>query len=429
VLVALLLVALFGLAGLVIDLGMARLAQRQMQSAAESAALEGLRYRNLDPIDPELDPAQLAQRRRERAARRVGQMFDDDLMDTPDADPLQFGAGALIELSGGVPMPGDHSLLAGQTLSVAAEPELRVYKPQGSLELNEPNAEEGDIVFGQLGPNANVDPANPYSRADFAPDPLGNSLIVRLRRTAGFPSDEAGYDVIPGVSSTGPALPYLFARGVLLSPAARARGIPLRATALADGTPAKSAGPPIPVPDTAPPQYLPGLAPFALTLDYWNDGYWATAAGESLVVNGSDLQSVRLGSAIVGRIYTPTAGDQIVSLGETLASSAGSQPLDGPPELRRNSVYIPIVRPNGTGWTVVGFGYAEWPDGVVNNTLEVMRPFDAPPAPANQRTSRFAAGNATAVLADRLPAALDLDQLMSDHAAVVTPLLSPALRR
>src|SRR5208337_4438462 len=37
---------LMGLAALVIDMGFARLAQRQMQTAVDSAALEGLRFRD-----------------------------------------------------------------------------------------------------------------------------------------------------------------------------------------------------------------------------------------------------------------------------------------------------------------------------------------------------------------------------------------------
>ena len=38
---------LMGLAALVIDIGFARLAQRQMQTAVDSAALEGLRWRDV----------------------------------------------------------------------------------------------------------------------------------------------------------------------------------------------------------------------------------------------------------------------------------------------------------------------------------------------------------------------------------------------
>ena len=43
---------LMGLAALVIDMGFARLAQRQMQTAVDSAALEGLRWQDASLTDP-----------------------------------------------------------------------------------------------------------------------------------------------------------------------------------------------------------------------------------------------------------------------------------------------------------------------------------------------------------------------------------------
>ena len=45
---AMLMFALMGLAALVIDIGFARLTQRQMQTAVDSAALEGLRWKDLN---------------------------------------------------------------------------------------------------------------------------------------------------------------------------------------------------------------------------------------------------------------------------------------------------------------------------------------------------------------------------------------------
>ena len=51
--------ALLALAALVIDLGFARLTQRQMQTAADSAALEGLRWQNVQTQN-DLPPAWLA---------------------------------------------------------------------------------------------------------------------------------------------------------------------------------------------------------------------------------------------------------------------------------------------------------------------------------------------------------------------------------
>ena len=56
---------LMGLAALVIDMGFARLAQRQMQTAVDSAALEGLRN---DPTTPT---------GRQQASQIVADMFTD----------------------------------------------------------------------------------------------------------------------------------------------------------------------------------------------------------------------------------------------------------------------------------------------------------------------------------------------------------------
>src|SRR5262249_52619107 len=69
----LLLFALLALASLVIDLGWARAAQRQMQTAVDAAALEGLRGQNAD------------------ANALAAWTFDDDF--DPSADARSFGAG------------------------------------------------------------------------------------------------------------------------------------------------------------------------------------------------------------------------------------------------------------------------------------------------------------------------------------------------
>ncbi|MEZ6090005.1 MAG: Tad domain-containing protein [Pirellulaceae bacterium] len=62
VLLAMLLFGLFAMAALVIDLGFARLTQRQMQVAADSAALEGLRYRDVVPPGATTTDTELARR-------------------------------------------------------------------------------------------------------------------------------------------------------------------------------------------------------------------------------------------------------------------------------------------------------------------------------------------------------------------------------
>lgn len=427
VLVALLLGALFGLAGLIIDLGLARLAHQQMRIAAEGAALEALRFDQQDPSAAPLTAAEWDQRRRERAIARVGQYFDDDLMATPDSDPLQAGAGPLIGLTGGTPMPGDRTLLAGQFMTVARVPEERVYKPQHAMQLNLANDPVGDIVFGRFGPNAEYDPTHPYSRLDFAPDPQGQTVLVRLRRTAGTSTDAAGFDQIDGTSSTGPTMPFLFGRGVLLSPSSRAAGVALRATAVADAAPAMSVGPVMERPGSSPPEFVAGLAPFALMLTYWNDAYWASAAEETLTVQGSDLVATRLGGAIVGKVGAPVIVTQVLSLGQSWTFDGGHTALIEFAPLRAQACYVPLVDQAGT---IVGFGHAQWPDGMVNEQLRVLRPLDASSTgQVGARRPYVASGNATATLTQVIPAGTDVPSLLTDHGSITDALLSPVLRR
>src|SRR5207244_4327948 len=62
-----LLFAFFGIAALVIDLGLARVARREMQNAADAVALEGLRGRD----DPNVPQANRDQQRRQHASDTV----------------------------------------------------------------------------------------------------------------------------------------------------------------------------------------------------------------------------------------------------------------------------------------------------------------------------------------------------------------------
>ncbi len=154
VLVTMLLFGLMGLAALVIDVGFARLAQSEMQTAADSAALEGLRN----------GPATVAAR--QQASNIVAEMFTNG---TDSAgETVQNGAGPVVNFSGGV---GDPSLAAAQLMQNGNPP---VYQP-GSLQPNEGNAAEGDMVAGTYGVNPVYDAALPadedanYNRRDFTP--------------------------------------------------------------------------------------------------------------------------------------------------------------------------------------------------------------------------------------------------------------------
>src|SRR5688572_13988993 len=127
--VALIVFALCGLLSLVVDVGAVRLTQGQMQNAADAAALEGLRQRDVGLRTPAgqyvNDPFASDCLRRAAANRMVRRTFDDDL-EPANGDPVyQFGAGPIIGLT-----EGATTLHAGQTLSV---PEPRVYKPDPQL--------------------------------------------------------------------------------------------------------------------------------------------------------------------------------------------------------------------------------------------------------------------------------------------------------
>ncbi len=98
VLLAMMLFGIFAMAALVIDIGFARLTQRQMQTAADAAALEGLRSVG--------DPSSSFEIRQDAAAWFVTQTFDDDLDPGNGDDGMAtlggpFGAGPLVDFTAG----------------------------------------------------------------------------------------------------------------------------------------------------------------------------------------------------------------------------------------------------------------------------------------------------------------------------------------
>lgn len=118
---------MMGLAGLVIDIAFVRSAQRHMQTAVDSAALEGLRLG------------------RQPASDMVANVFDDDF-NPQDGDPNNYGAGPEVNYAGGVD-PGPTPPYFAETLSVPSPP---VYKP--TLELNAGDAPSGDMAAGTYNP-------------------------------------------------------------------------------------------------------------------------------------------------------------------------------------------------------------------------------------------------------------------------------------
>ncbi len=309
--IALIVFALCGLLSLVVDIGYARLTQGQMQSAADAAALEGLRQRDVGVRNPVTgvtvnDPFASDCLRRAAANRIVRRTFDDNF-DPVDGDAgYQFGAGPVVDLTEGVT-----SVHALQTISV---PDPHVYKP--NPQLNQQNEVYGDMVSGRFCYTSDPVPSEggtyelqdivceeaqrgtgPYSRNDFnpnltspgapaalsecpAPDdvppspwPLGgtgslssvddSAFLVRLRRSNDFPDLDGQTE--SGVGSSGPSLPLTFGKGTTIHGddpgsdySVRRDGLTVRATAIADARPALRLG----VPQTNP--ATPSLSPFVL---------------------------------------------------------------------------------------------------------------------------------------------------------------------
>ena len=307
---ALIVFALCGVASLVIDIGYARLTQGQMQNAADSAALEGLRQRDVGVRNPVTgvtvnDPFASDCLRRAAANRMIRRTFDDNL-DPVDGDPdYQFGAGPVIDLTEGVT-----SVHALQTISV---PDPHVYKPDP--QLNQQNQVYGDMVSGRFCYTADPVPSEggtyelqdivctepqrgtgTYARNDFnpnltspggpaalsecpAPDdvpptpwPLGgtgslasvddSAFLVRLRRSNEF--QDLNGQMEPTVGSSGPSLPLTFGKGTTIhgdDPSSdysvRRDGLTVRATAIAAVRPALHLGVPQP-------NLTPSLTPFVL---------------------------------------------------------------------------------------------------------------------------------------------------------------------
>lgn len=246
VLYAMLFFGLLAVAALVIDLGSARLTQTLMQSAADTAAVEGLRNRDATTGEPA----------RPLAADTVAFAFAD--ADLGDGRVIRYGAGPQFTLTGGI----GGEVYGSQLLTPDG-----MYKP--SLQANIGNEQAGDVVAGNFTPTPFVGPAEnaDYSRNDgFEPAVTGDALLVRLRRSNEPPVD--------GVSSPGPTLPFLFGRGSMIQPGTsgynpRRDGITVRATAVARAVPAKSVGP-VQFDAVQPRETdVEGLTPFALSRTFW----------------------------------------------------------------------------------------------------------------------------------------------------------------
>ena len=303
-----------GLAALVIDIGFARLAQRQMQSATDTAALEGLRWQAASPAGS-LVP-------RQQASQMVANLFTDSV--DSSGGTVQYGAGPVVNFSGDV---GPADLDAGQTITWP--PPSPVYQPTTSsgtagLELNPSNATEGDMVAGTYNLGQPSAEADDYTRADFSPalsgSSTGSAFLVRMRRT----NNVYGLDQEPGISSSGPTLPVLFGRGSLMarsgsgSQLSAASGITVRATAIAGPQPAKTVGP-LYTNSGGTLTAVAQLAPFAIRSDIWTQVSGGAAVTVNPLVAGSGAtildSQFRITLTAIGQPLVGSANDSTLSMG------------------------------------------------------------------------------------------------------------------
>ena len=206
---ALLIFAMMAVAAIVVDLGIVRATQGSMVVAADAACLEGLRGRDVLGV-PGI-ASDLA--RRTSASRFAAGVFDADFDPMTANTDLALGAGPQIETGvAGLSNPAGGLLTTNGT-----------YLPV--LQLNEgANEAHGDMVAGTFTQNpGSADwhaESSVYSRQDFLPlaagsAPGASAFLVRLRRS----NDSEGLDQLPGVSSSGPTLPFLFGLGTPLGAA------------------------------------------------------------------------------------------------------------------------------------------------------------------------------------------------------------------
>jgi hypothetical protein len=405
VLFALFVFVLAGIATLTVDMGLARVTQVEMQNAADSAALEGLRGRDLADADPELT-------RRESAAELTSWCFDDDLGAT-SGDALHFGAGPTFALSG-----GSGSANASQFLDASAS---SVYKP--ALALNLANELHGDMVAGD--PIFSTSPSyllenDDYVRADFdTHDHNANgkldAFLVRLRRTR----NAQGLDQSPGVSTSGPTLPFLFGLASFMSAGSSSSydpsfdGISVRATAIAAAGPivdadgvaivsvgqVMSAGLEDPSP-TAPALPRMGSGPFVLSRAFFASSSNPMSITFDPVSGLLTVSSGPFSATPVGRFAAVT------SVGQIIPTPSSPPAQDGPVR----TVYLSVYDVVGARAVCVGFGCAKIALHTQSNSIECTRidPFIAPQN-ASASLARGFAGLTTDELADIHAARAEFD--------------------
>lgn len=474
------------MAALVIDLGFARLTQHQMQTAAETAALEGLSFRDDLPAAwrpngttaPQLPAALVSQcgpqpataydpttqpwqqwcdcARRYAASTVVNLTFDDNL-NPADGDSLQLGAGPILSVADPI---GDAELNAGGVVPPPVAPSS-VYKP--NLQSNPSNAIIGDLAAGQYSFNSSYSTAAvededaAYNRRDFAPDSPGGTVpetgfLARLRRSSEDLTAESG------IASNGPTLPFLFGRGSLMARSSAnpgdltiSSGISVRATAIAaagsvtfpmpGSTPTTvQIGHVLAVGPVDPVNRIMGVAPFGLTATYWS-----SLVNPANTAPGANTATVNPATGIITSALVPPGGGTtnpntteagvvganqaiLTTIGQIFAAATNDTPMGQSPTLY---AYVPIYDTIGTTpRTIVAFAFIKWT--YTTGQLSLTVPWNAS---QNRPADRIASENATASLAAQLPSAIMqatnaqtlIQQIFTENQALTGTLLAPVV--
>ncbi len=339
----------FGIMALIVDLGNARVSHRQMQAAADHAALEGLRGRDNGATNRRLD------------ARNAVRNYFDDNLDPSSSDGGFFHAGK----SPFFVSPAPNPLHANESIggyTTHDDPILELNDGSGSSPV--PNEPHGDMLAGDYDPAQRHDegynPVNYYLRDDFTPHdpnnpgPAPNSFLVRMRRTA----DALGLDNLPGVSSTGPVFQFLWARGALLRGTATFDpiddGMDMRATAIADAQPALSVGPNRPV--NAVTGAIPGASSVAFTLAYYNAIPVAPAFDFVIINPAGQVSSTTITPGVPrdGQIIRKTNLSALVGPLATTLNVGTTAPFPPAPfKIRVNNEIMQVTATTPTTMTVV----------------------------------------------------------------------------
>jgi len=421
---------IFGLLALEVDLGYALLSRQEMQAAADSSALEGLRYRDESPLGPEPTLKKQDGMRRAQASLMTGLLFDDDLFSgdmASDEDPFHFGAGPVVQLLGGL----DAKPPTGPTIKVPKSP---VYKPRSSLwtpesplglELNGPNLANGDMVSGIFDPTLPDEEGPDYSRMDFLPSPEGSSqaslespsFLVRLRRTRNV----EGLDDLPGVSSAGPPVPFFFGHGPLLGsqPGSlyrpRRDGLTVRSTAIATARNVLAVG--VPEPAMGVPM---GATSFGLKGKLWVERIQKFPVNFPIDVfaHDSGFLTVEGRPFIVGRFLNPP-----FRVGFPTKRAHEIRLFNG---IRQGEGYVPIFQRFRGKERIVGFGRIFFrlgfpngePDGTTRLTIMKL-------------PGRIVSSNVSAIAVDGMPAMSSRDRkiLVVLNGLVPESIQAPALAR